>query len=262
LITIAFCYAGALLLVERSRALQLSVLVLVLVFYWAAFALYPLPPARFDFSEVGVTPGLETYAGFFGHWSKNTNVAAALDVWLLNLFPRDAPFVFNSHGYQTLTIVTSFCSTLIGLIVGQYLLEQRSREQSRNVLLASGAALIVIGLLMASFVCPLVKSIGTPSWVIFSSGCIILALGAIFHLTEVRGHTRWAFPLVVVGTNAILLYTLAIAYRYWILLPFDVATDGRLFEGVYGPLVQAATCGLVLWLLAFLLYRARIFVRL
>src|ERR1041385_3466057 len=75
---------------------------LILVGYWAAFALYPLPPQNFDYAAVGVAsdwPHLMN--GFRGHWNKNSNLAWAFDNWFLNLFPRKTPFAFNGGGYAT-----------------------------------------------------------------------------------------------------------------------------------------------------------------
>jgi hypothetical protein len=60
---------------------------LILIGYWAAFALYPLPGPGFDYGEVGesaIWPQLMT--GFAAHWNKNSNPAWAFDTWFLNLF--------------------------------------------------------------------------------------------------------------------------------------------------------------------------------
>ncbi len=64
----------------------------ILFTYWLAFALYPLPVA----AGPGVPAGWEhNFDGFAAHWNKNTNLAWAFDTWFLNLFPRQAPFLFN-----------------------------------------------------------------------------------------------------------------------------------------------------------------------
>ena len=57
---------------------QFSALLLILVGYWAAFALYPLPGGGFDWARTGVTANWEHNAvGFAAHWNQNTNVAWA-----------------------------------------------------------------------------------------------------------------------------------------------------------------------------------------
>src|SRR5262249_38458018 len=51
----------------------------ILAAYWLAFAVYPLPPAGFDWNSVGVPPDWKHLTGFAAHWDKNWNFAAAID---------------------------------------------------------------------------------------------------------------------------------------------------------------------------------------
>ena len=70
----------------------------ILIGYWAAFALYPLPPSDFDYQKVGVPADWPYhYSGFTAHWNKNSNLAWAFDTWILNLFPRPKPFRLRIH---------------------------------------------------------------------------------------------------------------------------------------------------------------------
>jgi predicted acyltransferase len=50
-------YTFLFLLAFASFRVQAGVFVAILVGFWAAFALYPLPPASFDYASVGVAPG-------------------------------------------------------------------------------------------------------------------------------------------------------------------------------------------------------------
>src|SRR5947208_15416339 len=75
---------------------QVVALVLILICFWAAFVIYPAPGPHFDYARVGVPPDWpHNYTGFLSHWNKNSNLSWAFDVWFLNLFPREQPFVFN-----------------------------------------------------------------------------------------------------------------------------------------------------------------------
>src|SRR5438477_274230 len=79
-------YGFLYILANRSAIVQWSALAVILVGYWAAFALYPVPERDFKWDAAGVKENdAETHlSGFAEHWSKNTNAAWAFDKWFLN----------------------------------------------------------------------------------------------------------------------------------------------------------------------------------
>src|SRR5207244_4575037 len=82
-------YTFLFLLGWRSVRAQWIALGLILVGYWAAFVLYPLPGPEFDYAKVGVPPNWpHLMTGFAAHWNKNSNLAWVFDTWFLNLFSR------------------------------------------------------------------------------------------------------------------------------------------------------------------------------
>lgn len=147
---------------------------LVLVGYWAAFSLYPLPGSNFDYTRVGVLqnwPHLMT--GFEAHWNKNSNLAWAFDTWFLNLFPREKPFLFNGGGYATLSFIPTLGTMILGLISGGILRGARQPWQKVQWLAIAGAIGLAGGILLGQLgICPVVKRIWTPGWTLFS-GCIV-----------------------------------------------------------------------------------------
>ena len=91
----------------------------VLLGYWLAFALYPLPGPAFDYPRVGVPADWpHLMSGFAAHWNKNSNLAWAFDTWFLNLFPREKPFEFNGGGYATLSFIPTLGTMILGLVAG------------------------------------------------------------------------------------------------------------------------------------------------
>jgi predicted acyltransferase len=117
-------YPFLFLLGLRSARVQWSALALLLVGYWLAWALYPLPAAGFDFASVGVSADWlqqHGYTGFAAHWNKNANFGNGFDQWFLNLFPRVKPFLFNGGGYLTLSFIPTLGTMILGLIAGQWL---------------------------------------------------------------------------------------------------------------------------------------------
>src|SRR5437870_875441 len=93
---------------------QVITFALIMVLFWAAFALYPAPAANFDYARVGVLPSWEhNYTGFFAHWNKNSNLSWAFDVWFLNLFQREQLLVFNQGGWAFSLVVVGMNSIAI-----------------------------------------------------------------------------------------------------------------------------------------------------
>src|SRR5215207_4790996 len=122
-------YAFLFVLGFRSARDHWIALGLILVGYWTAFALYPLPGAAFDYAQVGVPKTfLETngLSGFAQHWQKNSNAAWSFDTWFMNLFSREKPFLFNRGGYSTLSFIPTLGTMILGLIAGTVLRSARS----------------------------------------------------------------------------------------------------------------------------------------
>jgi predicted acyltransferase len=254
-------YLFVFLLVGRGWRLQLSVIAGILVGYTLLFGLYPLPGPNYDWSAVGVKPGWEHMTGWFAHWDKNSNVAHFFDVWFLNLFPRAEPFRFEPGGYQTLNFVPSLATMLLGLMAGEMLRTSRGNVEKLAILVVAAAACLAVGWLMGEFVCPLVKRIWTPSWVVYSAGWTCAILAGFFGIIEVVGWKRWAFPLVVVGMNSIAMYCMAQLLKPWIGRSLRTWFGRGWFEGPYGPFLYSAAILLVLWLFCLWLYRRKIFLR-
>src|SRR5437660_4012142 len=233
----------------------------ILFAFWLAFLIFPLPGPGFSSTAVGVAPGDELFLGYFAHWNKNTNLAAAFDRWFLNLFPTTEPFAFNTHGYETLNFIPTIVTMVLGTIAGDYLRGDRPRVQTRNGLLTAGGFGVFGGLMLGWAACPIVKSIWTPSWTIFSAGLVTVALGCLYHVVDVRGYHAWTLPFVVAGLNPILLYTLARHSRWPVVEVWRRGLGPALFAGYWGPVLESVACGLSLWLVAYAAYRLKLFVR-
>jgi predicted acyltransferase len=239
---------------------------LLLVGYWAAFALYPLPGPDFDYSSVGVPrdwPLLQT--GFGAHWNKNSNFAWAFDTWFLNSFPREHRFLFNDGGYSTLSFIPTLGTMLLGLIVGEVLRSSREPWAKVRWLVIAGAIGLFSGAALGWLgICPVVKRIWTPSWTLYSGGWCCLLMAAFYLVIDLWGKKSWCFPLVVVGMNSIAAY--CSDHLFDDFFSKNLTTHlGQNFFGflgaAYEPLLHGAATLLVGWLLLFLLYRRKIFLR-
>ena len=256
---IGLAYVPVFLLLGRKASFQFLAALAVLAVWWLAFVLYPIPAPGFDYATVG---GMgEPYAGFFAHWNKNTNPAAAFDHWFLNLIPRTDPFEYNRYGLTTLAFIPTMATMIFGIMVGELLRGAGEPAAKAKRLVAAGIACLAAGVAMHFTVSPIVKSVWTVSWSVYSTGWTLLMLAAFYWVIDVKDWRRWSLPLVVVGMNAIAVYAMANLFDYWIFKVWEKSVGGHLFRGVYGPLWKSLAIVLTLWAVAAVLYRRRIFIR-
>jgi predicted acyltransferase len=263
-------YTFLFLMWGRGFRLQALAAVAVLVATWLAFELYPHSGIDIDkgAEEVGVSRewAQDHLRGLRPAWHKNANIGHAIDRWLLNVFPREDEFVFNSGGYQTFNFLPSLATMIFGLMCGALLRTELKPIYKFLILAAAGGLGLAAGLLLhASGICPLVKRIWTPSWALFSTGWCCLFLAFFYAVIDLIGWRRWAFPLVVVGMNSLAIYCMSMTLKGWTANAFKTHFGGGVFE-IFGadpaPIVQATAVGLVFWLICWWMYRQRVFVRL
>ena len=237
----------------------------ILVGYWLAWALYPVPGPGFNYQAVGVPPDWQHhYSGFRAHWNKNSNLGNAFDQWFLNLFSRTSPFVDNGGGYLTLSFIPTLGTMILGLVAGRWLRASAPQIPMKRLAIA-GALGIASGLLLhVTGICPVVKRIWTPSWTLFSGGLCFLFLAGFCWVIEVKAYRKWAFPLVVIGMNSIAAYLMAHLFERFLLDSFRIHLGAHAFQ-VLGAGVEPLIRGLVVlmayWLMLFWMYRRKLFLR-
>lgn len=245
---------------------QVIALILILICFWIAFAVYPAPGPNFDYASVGVPPTwTHNYTGFLSHWNKNSNLSWRFDVWFLNLFPREHPFLFNEGGWSTLSFIPTLATMIMGLLTGEFLKRPGPKKEKLRGLLVAGAGLVLLGLIFQwAGLCPIVKRVWTSSYALYSGGLVLLILSVFYASMEWKGRQRWAFPLLIVGMNSIAVYAMS-----WTMPEFiGNALDRHLGTGIWnltGPTFQPVLHGLaimlVYWLILFWMYRRKIFLR-
>ncbi len=262
---IGFGYVFLFLLGLRSVRAQWAGFAVLVVGYWVAFAVYPLPAADFDWAAVGVPANWPHHlTGFAAHWDKNSNLAWAFDCWFLNLFPREKPFTFNGGGYATLSFIPTLATMVLGLLAGNWLRAELTHRQKLVRFLIAGVAGITLGLALQWLgLCPIVKRIWTPAWVLFSGGWCFLFLAAFYALVEVRRLGVWFWPLTVLGVNSIAAYVIAHVCEGFIGGALRTHLGAWLLPwfGAYRPFVQGALIFAVMWLMLVWMYRRRIFLK-
>lgn len=284
----------------------IALALLILIADWGMFVAYPKPSPGKQLNDYSLPQTWERIDGslenwqtrrgqypmrnFLYHWEKNTNIATKFDQWLLNRLPRvrrypaseprvltsGLKFRFNDGGYQTLNFIPSIATMLFGVAAGKWLRAERSAREKVGMLFLIGAFCLILGTALDRTICPIVKRIWTPSWVIFSTAWTCWMLGLFYWIIDVRKFRAWAFPLVVVGMNPITIYLMyqlmkgwlsetlkrhVGTFLYWLNYRFHTDFDTRVFSGPYAAVYESIAILFVLWLICYWLYRRRIFIR-
>ena len=258
-------YTAAFLLARCRPKWQWTALGVLLFGYWLAWAIYPAPGPDFDYAAVGVPANWHyNFTGFAAHWNKNSNLGQAFDVWFLNLLPRPSRFLYNAGGYLTLSFIPTLGTMLLGLRAGEWFRSAAPKIPIRRFLIA-GLLLVAAGaVLHFTGICPVVKRIWTPSWTLFSGGVCFFFLAAFSWVIDVKGHRRWAFPLVIVGMNSIAAYLIDHLWGDFIRENLHINLGYKVFR-VFGtglePLMLGIAMMLIFWLILYWMYRRKIFLR-
>ena len=259
-------YTFLFLLAFTSLRVQIAAFAAILIGFWLAFVLYPLPPEGFDYTQVGVRADWpHLYSGFLAHFNKNSNLSWAFDVWFLNLFPRAKPFLYNGGGWSTLSFIPTLATMMLGLWVGRWLMTSRTTTEKLKGLVIAGIALTLAGLVLQWLhICPIIKRIWTSSYTLYSGGLVVLILAAFYAVIELKGWKRWVFPLLVIGANSIAVYVMS-----WTMESFVSSALVRhlgtapflVFGPPFEPVLRGFGVLMVFWLILFWMYRRRIFLR-
>lgn len=250
----------------QSFRIQLSAFVLIIVGYWLAFVLYPIPSTDFSYESVGVAKDWgHLQSSFAAHWNKNSNLSWAFDTWFLNLFPRENLFTANEGGYATLSFIPTLGTMILGLFAGNILISERSDNQKLKSFLILGIAGLLIGsILNYSGICPNVKRIWTPTWVIFSGGWCFLLMAFFYFIIDMKMQRKWSFILLFIGMNSIAAYVMAHTIDAYISksLYIHLGENYDTFLGLpYRTLIHGGFILLFEWLILRWMYQKKIFIR-
>ena len=250
----------------RPRREQWIAFTVILVAFWLAFVLYPVPGPGFDWQSVGVPAGwTQQMSGLEAHWNKGANLSEDFDRWFLNLFPREKPFLFNGGSWATLSFVPTLATMILGLLAGGVLRGERTGESKLRWLVVAGLSVLAAGGLVHGLgLCPIIKRIWTPSFTLWTGGWCFLFLAFFYWVLDLRQKRGWAFPLLVLGTNSIAAYVMN-----WVFVgPAEEALVRHFGRGPFSvlgpdlePMLVGAAALLVTWLVLLWMQKRKIFIR-
>lgn len=146
----------------------------------------------------------------------------------------------------------------MGLLFGQVLLCGRSTH-ALKVIVITGLGCLAAGFALSAVV-PVIMKLWTTSYGLVSTGWACLLFAGFYWVIDLRGWNRWAFPLTVIGVNALAAYMLnTIIPIRGMAGTFTKPLVPAL--GAFGPVVTTGAVLLVGWLILFWLYRRKIYLR-
>lgn len=238
---IAICYGiAALIVLHTTWQTQVKIIGAILLGYWGLLGFVAVP------------------GGVAGDLSPEGNLAGWLD---RNYLPGKILPEYYGHGDNEgyLSTIPSVATVLLGALAGRWLKSPRPWGQLVLGLAGSGIACVAFGLAWG-LVFPIIKNLWTSSFVLLAGGLSLLLLSLFYGLIDGLGWKRWAFPFIVIGSNAIFIYVVPG------LVAFDFTARALLggvaqHSGAWGPFVLATAVFALEWLVLWQLYRRKWFLR-
>ena len=205
-IGVCWCAAALLYTFVRSWKLRLAIVVGLLAGYWALVFFIPAPDAAAVLSSTdpAVAKKVAQYAAV---GTDNFSPVGSLACWIDRAYEIGVcnERIFNADG--VLGKLTGTALAMLGVLAGELLRKEMSGGRKTAIL--AGAGLAAVALTFAwSPVCPVIKKIWTPTFVLAAAGYSFLMLALFYWIVDVRGFRKWTFFFRVIGMNSITIYML------------------------------------------------------
>jgi predicted acyltransferase len=227
---------------------QLILGAFLLIFYWLAMMLVPIPSVGSGILEPG------------------RNIAAWIDSFLVP--GRMFQGTWDPEGF--FSTIPAIATGISGLLAGYLLRSGKSAESKIIYLFFFGFVMFAVGNIWDT-IFPCNKHIWTSSFVMYTSGLALLTLASFIWLIDVRGFNRWFKIGVVFGMNAIFAYifhellilvTCLPVYHGASVNSLTISTLERFFSPDLSSLLYLAGFVFVCYGMVYFLYIRKIFIKL
>ncbi|TXE06589.1 hypothetical protein ES711_13880 [Gelidibacter salicanalis] len=252
---IALAYgAGALLCVNFKRQKLLLIAALLLLGYWA----------------------LLYFGGNANPYSLEGNIVRQFDLFLFGEQHVYKGFGIPFDPEGVLSSIPAVGTVIIGYLIGDLMDSTTSIPLKMKKLLLYGAVMTIIGYLWG-LVFPINKPLWTSSYVLYTAGLATLVLALLIFIIDYKKFSTWSKPFVHFGSNPLFIFVFSGVYAktisYLIKIP---VSDGEsvslyrylfaevlapLFGNMNGSLAFAISHIIVFWLICYILYRNKIFIK-
>lgn len=160
----------------------------ILIGYYLAMKLIPVP---------GFGAGVLTKEG-------------SLEAYIDQLFlpGRLHSKVYDPEGL--FSTIPAVATALLGMFLGTFLKASGPFSTNKKLLILVTSAIVLIGIgLLWNYNFPINKHLWSSSFVCYVGGFSILFFTFFYLIIDVFGYHKWAFPLILIGSNSILIYMAA-----------------------------------------------------
>jgi len=199
-----------------------------------------------------------------GSWSMDCNFARYVDSLLLSGHMWRHTRDWDPEGI--ISTLPAISTVLFGVLAGHVLRRFTWHRARLQAFVFGGSALFAAGQVL-SIRAPVNKNLWTPSFAFLMAGLAMLVFAFWYWLAEVRGAGRWFRFFEIYGSNAILMFLLsgisaraAAAsgfHKWW----YETVCLALAPAQKNASVLYALTHVLVLWLVAYALWRKRWFVK-
>ncbi len=160
-----------------------------------------------------------------------------------------------------LCIVSASSVTLIGAVAGTILRRKTiAAERKATILLAGGAVLIALALMLSPFY-PIVKKLWTVPFNLLTAGIGSVLLALFYFIIDVKKKRGWIFFFQVIGLNSITIYMGKEIIDFSYASEFIMGWTVQVFGKGAGELVLITTIIAFEWLLLYYFYKNKIFLK-
>jgi len=197
----------------------------------------------------------------------------------------DTAFLGTSHLYKgfgipfdpegLLSTIPAIVTVILGYLIGALVKETEKTLVLKRMLLA-GAFGIISGLVWSIFF-PINKPLWTSSYVLYTAGWACLVLALLIWVIDLKGYSKWTSFFLVFGMNPLFIFALsglwakALGRLVHIAGPdgSSLSGSGWLYSQVFQPLagdingslLYAIAHVFLFWLVGYVLYKKKIFIK-
>jgi predicted acyltransferase len=244
---IAICYFGAAILeLFVGAQYQVMIAITILLGYWLLLRFVPVPgygAGVWDIPEA-------SFANYFD-----------------SLFLPGRLYYATWDPEGLLSTLPALVTCLFGVFTGSWLrkefyLKKKPITREKKVVWLAIFGLVLLGLgFLWGFDFPINKKIWTSSFVLITGGLSAITMAIFYWLIDIKGYKRSAFPFVVIGLNSIFIY---VADNF--LPAYSIARSllGKELLNRFGVAQSLMIAVLIFgmeWLLLYVMYKRKIFIR-